>query len=136
MSTKTKIKQLITAYLNFKEVYEAGLTEKQLTKVRNIMYDFSSFIDETTVNEFDIDDDEDYTSNNNENNSSLYILNDETGEMEQYDWDYIETITIITTQITTTMMMITNTRETNSTTNTIRLNNTNTTKKTITTTNN
>ena len=70
MSTKTKIKQLITAYLNFKEVYEAGLTEKQLTKVRNIMYDFSSFIDETTINEFDIDDDEDYTSNNNENNSS------------------------------------------------------------------
>ena len=90
MSTKTKIKQLITAYLNFKEVYEAGLTEKQLTKVRNIMYDFSSFIDETTANEFDIDDDEDYTSNNNENNSSLYILNDETGEMEQYDWDYID----------------------------------------------
>ena len=97
MSTKTKIKQLITAYLNFKEVYEAGLTEKQLTKVRNIMYDFSSFIDETTVNEFDTDDDdEDYIDEDKDpltvEDNSLYILNDDTGEMEQYDWNYIDNI--------------------------------------------
>ena len=61
------------------------------------MYDFSSFIDETTVNEFDTDDDdEDYIDEDKDpltvEDNSLYILNDDTGEMEQYDWNCIDNI--------------------------------------------
>jgi len=91
-----KIKQLITAYLHFKEVYETDLNEEQLTNVRNTMYDFSSFVDEF-VDEFGGgDDDEDYMGEDEDSltveDNGLYILNDETGEMEKYDWNYIDNI--------------------------------------------
>lgn len=91
-----KIKQLITAYLHFKEVYETDLNEEQLTNVRNTMYDFSSFVDEF-VDEFGGgDDDEDYIGEDEDSltveDNGLYILNDETGEMEKYDWNYIDNI--------------------------------------------
>jgi hypothetical protein len=82
-----KIKQLITAYLHFKEVYETDLNEEQLTNVRNIMYDFSSFADEF-IDEFGGDDDDEDSLTVEDN--GLYILNDETGEMEKYDWNYID----------------------------------------------
>jgi hypothetical protein len=85
-----RIKQLIAAYLHFKEVYETDLSEEQLTNVRNTMYDFLSFVDEF-VDEFGGgDDDEDYIGEDEDN--GLYILNDETGEMEKYDWNYIDNI--------------------------------------------
>jgi hypothetical protein len=84
-----RIKQLIAAYLHFKEVYETDLNEEQLTNVRNIIHDFSSFVDEF-VDEFgDGDDDEDSLT---VEDNGLYILNDETGEMEKYDWNYIDNI--------------------------------------------
>lgn len=84
-----RIKQLIAAYLHFKEVYETDLSEEQLTNVRNIIHDFSSFVDEF-IDEFgDGDDDEDSLT---VEDNGLYILNDETGEMEKYDWNYIDNI--------------------------------------------
>jgi hypothetical protein len=84
-----RIKQLIAAYLHFKEVYETDLSEEQLTNVRNIIHDFLSFVDEF-VDEFgDGDDDEDSLT---VEDNGLYILNDETGEMEKYDWNYIDNI--------------------------------------------
>jgi len=91
-----KIKQLITAYLHFKEVYETDLNEEQLTNVRNTMYDFSSFVDEF-IDEFGGgDDNEDYIGEDEDSltveDNGLYILNDETGEMEKYDWNYIDNI--------------------------------------------
>ena len=90
-----RIKQLITAYLHFKEVYETDLSEEQLTNVRNTMYDFSSFVDEF-INEFGGGDDEDYIGEDEDSltaeDNGLYILNDETGEMEKYDWNYIDNI--------------------------------------------
>ena len=97
MLTKSKIKQLIAAYINLKEVYEANLSEEQLTNVRNVMYDFSSFVDDV-INDLGDDDDDDYNSSDSSDNDStvedngLYILNDETGEMEKYDWNYIDNI--------------------------------------------
>ena len=95
-TNNSKIKQLITAYLHFKEVWEIGLNEEQLTNVRNTMYDFSSFVDEF-IDEFGgDDDDEDYIGEDEDSltveDNGLYILNDETGEMEKYDWNYIDNI--------------------------------------------
>jgi len=78
---KKQVKELITSYINFVDVYEVNISEAKLERIKKVMYDFSNFVDEF-VDEFvhDDGDNDDYNST-----GSYYIMNDETGGFDEYD---------------------------------------------------
>jgi len=78
---KKQVKELITSYINFVDVYEVNISEAKLERIKKVMYDFSNFVDEF-VDEFvhDDEDNDDYNLTD-----SYYIMNDETGEFDEYD---------------------------------------------------
>ena len=78
---KKQVKELITSYINFVDVYEVNISETKLERIKKVMYDFSNFVDES-VDEFshDDEDNDDYNST-----GSYYIMNDETGGFDEYD---------------------------------------------------
>jgi hypothetical protein len=80
---KKQVKELITSYINFVDVYEVNISETKLERIKKVMYDFSNFVDEF-VDEF-VHDDEDNSYDDYNSTSSYYIMNDETGEFDEYD---------------------------------------------------
>lgn len=82
---KKTSQKLITSYINFVDIYEANISEAKLERIKKVMYDFSNFVDEF-VNEFS-NDDEDKHSYDFCSVSSYYIMNNETGEFDEYDSD-------------------------------------------------
>jgi len=82
---KKQVKELITSYINFVDIYEANISEAKLERIKKVMYDFSNFVDEF-VNEFP-NDDEDKHSYDFCSVNSYYIMNDETGRFDEYDSD-------------------------------------------------
>jgi hypothetical protein len=76
---KKQIKELITSYINFVDVYEVNLSETKLERIKKIMYDFSAFVDEH------IEDEDNYPHNDYNSTDSYYIINDETGRLDEYN---------------------------------------------------
>jgi len=82
---KKQVKELITSYINFVEAYEVNISETKLERIRKVMYDFSTFIDEY-VDEHNVDFDEDKYSYDDYNSTDpYYIINDDTGQVDEYD---------------------------------------------------
>jgi len=81
---KKQVKELITSYINFVDVYEVNISEAKLERIKKVMYDFSNFVDEF-VDEFVHDDGDKHSYDDYNSTGSYYIMNDETGEFDEYD---------------------------------------------------
>ena len=80
---KKQVKELITSYINFVDVYEVNISETKLERIKKVMYDFSNFVDEY-VEEF-VHDEDNHSYDDYNSTDSYYIMNDETGELDEYD---------------------------------------------------
>ena len=80
---KKQIKELITSYINFVDVYEVNISETKLERIKKVMYDFSNFVDEY-IEEF-VHDEDNHSYDDYNSTDSYYIMNDETGRLDEYD---------------------------------------------------
>ncbi len=80
---KKQVKELITSYINFVDVYEVNISETKLERIKKVMYDFSNFVDEY-IEEF-VHDEDNHSYDDYNSTDSYYIMNDETGELDEYD---------------------------------------------------